>query len=251
MPGLQDVSQRLPRSFHLLLAGQSLSLLGTQVTHLAVPLTAITLNHASPFETGVLLACSRTPYLLLGLFAGLLVDSYSHRLLLMTANIVMALTLASVPLAFFLSGQVSMPHLYTAATLTGAAMVVADVTFLAWVPALVPYLQLTKAQSRLELGQSAIMVIGLPIAGWLIAATSPAVAILADSVSFLLMSALLPFVATTPARRRLNVSPQDHSRTGGALVRMLKDAAEGMRFFDPYAAAARVDLRHRHADFLL
>ncbi|MFP1903075.1 MFS transporter [Lonsdalea quercina] len=230
MQGLQDVSQRLPRSFHLLLAGQSLSLVGTQVTHLALPLTAINLNHASPFETGVLLACSRTPYLLLGLFAGLLVDSYSHRLLLMTANIIMALTLASVPLVFFLSGHVSMLHLYTVATLTGAAMVVADVTFLAWVPALVPYRQLTKAQSRLELGQSAVMVIGLPIAGWLIAATSPALAILADSVSFLLMSALLPFVATASARRRLNVSSAGDIPTGGALTRILKEAAEGMRF---------------------
>ncbi|WP_410422212.1 MFS transporter [Lonsdalea quercina] len=230
MQSVQDVSQRLPRSFHLLLAGQSLSLVGTQVTHLAIPLTAITLNHASPFETGVLLACSRTPYLLLGLFAGLLVDSYSHRLLLMTANIIMALTLASVPLTYFVSGQVSMSHLYTVATLTGAAMVVADVSFLAWVPALVPYLQLTKAQSRLELGQSAVMVIGLPIAGWLIAATSPAVAILADSVSFLVMSALLPFVATASSHRRSNVTSLNDPQTGSALTRILKEAAEGMRF---------------------
>lgn len=226
--------RRLPRSFYLLLAGQAVSLVGSQVTLLALPLTAIELLDAGPFETGVLLACGRAPYLLLGLLAGVLVDRCSHRTLLMTANMAMALTLATVPLAASLAGHVGMPHLYTVATLVGAATVIADVAFLACVPTVVRLPQLAQAQSRLELGQSAALVLGLPLAGWLIATFSAPIAILADAATFLLVTALLPFVAMRPARGSSATGDHKDHRTavqaGSTVGRILSEAAEGALF---------------------
>ncbi|MGF6536745.1 MFS transporter [Paraburkholderia youngii] len=138
---------RLPCSFYLLLAGQTVSLLGSQVTFLALPLTAIELHNASPFETGILLACGRAPYLLLGLLAGVLTDRFSHRMLLMTANTTIALTLASVPLAAFLAGHVSTRHLYMVATVAGTATVIADVASFVLVTMLLPWVSMRPVRS--------------------------------------------------------------------------------------------------------
>ncbi|MGJ7505461.1 MULTISPECIES: MFS transporter [unclassified Variovorax] len=225
---------RLSRSFYLLLTGQVVSFLGSQVTLLALPLTAIQLHSAGPLETGVLLACGRVPYLLLGLPAGVLVDRVSHRILLMTANTAMAFTLATVPLAASLHGNVSMLHLYIVAVLVGAATVIADVAFLACVPTVVRRPQLVKAQSRLELGQSAALVLGLPLAGWLIATVSAPIAILADAASFLLATALLPYVAMRPERASSATEGcKDHRsvmRGSSSIGRVLSEAAEGALF---------------------
>lgn len=227
MQEAHDASRhRLPRSFYLLLTGQAVSLVGSQVTLLALPLTAIELLDAGPLETGVLLACGRAPYLLLGLLAGVLVDRFPHRPLLMTANAAMALTLATVPLAASLTGHVGMLHLYTVATLVGAASVIADVAFLACVPTVVRLPQLVQAQSRLELGQSAALVLGLPLAGWLIATFSAPIAILADAASFLLAMALLPYVEMRSVRRTSATGDHKDHRVGG----VLSEAAEGALF---------------------
>ncbi|WP_246432229.1 MFS transporter [Xanthomonas theicola] len=195
---------------------------------------AIELNDAEPFETGVLLACGRAPYLLLGLLAGVLVDRFPHWLLLITANATMALTLATLPLAALPTGHIGMPHLYAVATLIGTAAVIADIAFLACIPTVVRPRQLVQAQSRLELGQSAALVLGLPLAGWLIATFSAPVAILADSASFLLAMALLPYVAMRSARN--TSASTDHrdrrtgERTGSTGGRLLGEAVEGALF---------------------
>ncbi|MEM5300049.1 MFS transporter [Burkholderia sp. JPY481] len=219
---------RLPCSFYLLLAGQTVSLLGSQVTFLALPLTAIELHNASPFETGILLACGRAPYLLLGLLAGVLTDRFSHRMLLMTANTTIALTLASVPLAASLVGHVSTRHLYMVATVAGTATVIADVAFLACVPTVVRLPQLVQAQSRLELGQSAALIIGLPLAGWLISTFSAAIAILADVASFVLVTMLLPWVSMRPVRSTLLGADRRGVAVDGSIIsRILSEATKG------------------------
>lgn len=217
------VRHRLPRGFHLLLLGQTVSLVGSAVTVLALPLTAIDLLGAGPFETGVLLACGRAPYLVCGPVAGVLVDRLSQRALLIGANLVMAAALATVPVAA-MTGHLGLAHLYTAATVVGAATVLADVAYLACVPRVVPSSQLVCAQSRLELGQSLAVALGPPLAGWLIGTFSAPTALFADSASFIVATALLPYVAMR------NAQPEgggENRPTGGGI---LAEAAEGARF---------------------
>ncbi|WP_254458771.1 MFS transporter [Xanthomonas sacchari] len=230
LPPCRASRQRLPRSFRLLVAGQALSLIGSQVTLLALPLIAIQLNNAQSFETGVLLACGRAPYLLLGLLAGVAADRVAHWMLLVVANAAMALTLATLPLTALLDGHIGMAHLYLVATLVGAAAVVADIAFLACVPTVVGPQQLVQAQSRMELAQSAALVVGLPLAGWLVATFSAPVAILADSASFLLAVALLPHAALRSARNAPALADRHARQAGGAIWRLLGEAADGVLF---------------------
>nr|WP_276573474.1 MFS transporter [Bradyrhizobium sp. BRP56] len=176
-----------------MLVGQTISLLGSNVTMLALPLTAITLLDAGPAQTGLLLACGRAPYLVVSLFAGVVVDRLPHRRILLTANLVMAATLATIPL-FANLGHLGLVQLYTTSMLVGVAAVIADVAYLACIPTLLDRSQLVGAQSSLELSQAGAMAAGPFLAGWLVNEFSAPTAILADSISFLLAAALLSLV---------------------------------------------------------
>ncbi|MET4358425.1 MFS family permease [Bradyrhizobium sp. RT9b] len=191
---------RLPHGYLALLVGQTVSLLGSQVTMLALPLTAITLLGAGPVQTGLLLACGRAPYLLAGPFAGVIVDRLPHRWILLIANFVMAATLATIPLLAGL-GHLGMVQLCTATALIGVAAVNAEVAYLACVPTVVDRTQLVQAQSLLELSQASALAAGPFLAGWLVSAFSAPTAILADSASFLLAAALLSLVPMRAAAR--------------------------------------------------
>ncbi|VIO70403.1 hypothetical protein CI1B_30570 [Bradyrhizobium ivorense] len=180
----------LPRSYLALLVGQTISLLGSNVTMLALPLTAITLLDAGPAQTGLLLACGRAPYLVVSLFAGVVVDRLPHRRILLTANLVMAATLATIPL-FASLGRLGLVQLYTTSMLVGVAAVISDVAYLACIPTVLNRSQLVRAQSSLELSQAGAMAAGPFLAGWLVDQFSAPTAILADSVSFLVAAALL------------------------------------------------------------
>ncbi|WP_271600825.1 MFS transporter [Bradyrhizobium sp. CCBAU 45384] len=183
----------LPRSYLALLLGQTISLLGSNVTMLALPLTAITLLDAGPAQTGLLLACGRAPCLLLSLLAGVIVDRLPHRNILLTANVIMAATLATIPLSAGL-GRLGMAQLYMTSLLVGSVAVIADLAYLACIPTVVDRSRLVRAQSSLEFSQAIAMAAGPFLAGWLVEALSAPTAILADSVSFLLAAALLLLV---------------------------------------------------------
>ena len=64
------------RDFVKLWAGQTVSLAGSQVTTLALPLTAVLLLRATPVQTGLLYAAQFAPFLVLTLFAVML----THRI---------------------------------------------------------------------------------------------------------------------------------------------------------------------------
>ncbi|WOH63656.1 MFS transporter [Bradyrhizobium sp. BWA-3-5] len=177
-----------------MLIGHTVSQLGSEVTVLVLPLNAITLLSAGPAETGLLLACGRAPYLVIGLFAGVIVDRLPHRPILLTANLVMAATLATIPLLLAGLGHLGMIQLYIANTLFGAAAVIADLTYLACVPTVVDRARLIRAQSFWQLSKASVLAAG-PFLGRLAAQrvlradSDPT-----NSASFLLATMLLPLV---------------------------------------------------------
>jgi hypothetical protein len=60
--------------FLRLWTSETISLFGSQITFLALPLTAVLALNATPFEMGLLGALEFLPFLLLSLFAGVWVD---------------------------------------------------------------------------------------------------------------------------------------------------------------------------------
>src|ERR1700691_5044202 len=87
------------RDFGLLWAGESISGFGSAITTVALPLVAVSTLHASVGMVALLTAATWLPWLLIGLPAGTWVDRWPRRRTLLTADLVSAAALASVPLA--------------------------------------------------------------------------------------------------------------------------------------------------------
>ncbi|MCL4465688.1 MAG: MFS transporter [Chloroflexi bacterium] len=174
--------------FRRLWAGQTISQFGSQVTLLALPLVAAVLLEASPFEMGLLAALEMAPFLLVGLPAGVWVDRWPRRPVLIVGDVGRALVLASVPLAYVL-GRLSLPQLYLVAFVSGTLTVFFDVAYMSYLPSLMTRDRLVEGNSKLETTRAAAQIGGPGLAGVLIQAFSAPVAIAADAVSFVISAA--------------------------------------------------------------
>src|SRR5215212_5432074 len=85
--------------FVKLWVAQTISLLGSSVSFLALPLIAVSLLNATPFQMGVFTTMSTLPALLLGLFAGVWVDRHRRRPVLIATNLGQAVLLIVISVA--------------------------------------------------------------------------------------------------------------------------------------------------------
>src|SRR5947209_15387361 len=85
--------------FLKLWVGSSVSGIGSQVTVLAVPLTAVLLFGAGPAETGLLTAAGTAPMVLFSLIAGAWVDRLPRRPIRIITDLLSAVIVGSIPLA--------------------------------------------------------------------------------------------------------------------------------------------------------
>lgn len=116
---------------------------------------------------GLLGTLETLPYLLLGLFAGALVDRWPRRPILITADLVRALLLAIVPIAFLL-GALRLEVVFAVGLLVGIFNVFFVVGYGAFVPSVVAATNLVEGNSRLALSQQVARVVGPGLAGALV-----------------------------------------------------------------------------------
>src|SRR5260370_39662951 len=107
------------RDFAKLWAGESISLIGTQVTQFAMPLVAILSLNATVFEVGVLNALRVVPVIILSLFAGVWLDPRRLRPVLIGCALGNCALIGLVPITSVAGGR-SIGLLYPVVTLTRA-----------------------------------------------------------------------------------------------------------------------------------
>lgn len=181
---------RRNRGFMLFWTGQSISLLGDQVSLLALPLIAVALLHASAFQVSALTAATWLPAVL-GAAAGTWIDRRQNkRAIMLSADLGRALMMLSIPAAALL-GHVTLVQLYLVGLLTGAISMLFNTTYYAFFARLVPQESYIAANSRLSTSQSAACVAGPAVGGFLVQALTAPVAVLVDAVSFLASAALI------------------------------------------------------------
>jgi MFS family permease len=168
----------------------SVSLLGSEITALALPLIAARTLGASALEMGVLAGFGQAPFLLFSLPAGAWVDRLPRRPLLIATDIGSALLLLSIPTAAIFSDPAYV-QLCVVAFGVGTFLVVSEVAHYAYVPTLVDRSELTRFNSRLQVSHSASAAGGPGLAGVLIQLLTAPIAVLADAVSFLFSALLL------------------------------------------------------------
>lgn len=206
--------------FVKLWSGQTVSVLGSAVTGLALPVTAIHVLHASPFQVGLVTACWSLPFLL-SLFVGVWVDRHRRLPILIGANLGRAVVIGVVPLSAVL-GVLTMPHLYVVAVVVGLLTVPFDLAYLSYLPSLVDRHRLVDANSKLVTSATLADISGRPMAGLLIELMSAPVALVVDAVSYLFSAASLVSIRTREP------IPEGPSRRG-AFRETRRDIQEGLR----------------------
>ena len=115
--------------FRRLWTGQTISVLGDQVTQIGLPLVAVLVLGADPAQMGLLTAAGLLPHLLFSLPAGIGLDRVRRRRRLMiAADLGRAALIVSIPVAYVL-GVLSMAQLYVVGFLSGSLAVVFDVAW--------------------------------------------------------------------------------------------------------------------------
>ena len=170
--------------FLKLWAGQTVSLFGSQITLLALPLTAVITLQASTLDMGWLRFATTLPALLFGLIIGIWIDRLRRRRMLIFADLGRALLLGSIPLAAFLH-LLSMPMLYAVSFLTGFLTLLFDVSAMSYLPSLIERKDLIEGNSKLEVSRSGALIAGPSVAGLLVQLISAPFAIVVDALSFL------------------------------------------------------------------
>jgi MFS family permease len=163
--------------------GQSVSVLGSQVSQLALPTVAILLLHAGAFQVGLLGALEFLAFPVLGLVAGVYADRLRRLRIMVACDAVRFLLLASVPVAWLL-GWLRIEQLYVVGLLTGVCTVFFDVSYQSYLPALVARRDLVEGNSKLEVTRSAAQMAGPALAGFLIQLAGAANAVWADAASY-------------------------------------------------------------------
>jgi hypothetical protein len=114
---------RLGHRFNLLWAGQSASLVGDQVTLIALPLVASLYAGASTFEVGVLATLLKLPFLIIGLQAGVWVTRSGLARSMVYADVVRAAALAVIVMMLVSQERIPLAVLAGAVTAVGVATV--------------------------------------------------------------------------------------------------------------------------------
>lgn len=205
--------------FLKLWGGQAVSVLGSQITFLALPLTAVLMLGASPLQMGILTAAQTSPSLLVGLFAGAWVDRLRRRPVLIATDLGRGFLLGTVPLLAVLD-VLRMEHLYAVGFLAGVLGIFFDAAYKSFLPSLVGPEHLVEANSKLEVSRSAAEIGGPGLAGGLVQLASAPAAILVDALSFVWSALLLALVR----KRERAPEPSERRRS------MPGEIGEGLRF---------------------
>jgi MFS family permease len=210
--------------FVRLWVGETISQFGTQISLLAIPLVAVTLLQASPFEVALLGTIEFLPFILFSLPAGAWVDRLRRRPILIAGNLGRAAMLATVPIAYAL-GVLSMAQMYVVGFVVGTLTVFFDVAYQSYLPSLVERDQLIDGNGKLEASRTVAQSAGPALAGALIGLVTAPLAILADALSFL-VSGLFVF-----SIRRHEPTPDQHSDEHGRRRGSLRqEVADGLRY---------------------
>lgn len=197
---------------------QTISQVSSQISFLAIPLTAILILDATAGQMGILMALLGLPALLVGLFIGVWVDRLQRRPLLIASNIGRAAVLVFVPVLAMLD-MLSIYHLYFVTFLHSTLFLLFNVTYRSYLPALVGREQLVDGNSKLELSRSAADIAGPSMAGGLVQLVTAPIAILVQVVGLLISSFTFSTIHAT-----------EPEKEAGRDRRVWREIADGLGF---------------------
>ena len=189
------------------LAGETVSDLGSRLGGLALPLAAALALQATPGQMAALSAAEYLPRIAVGLVTGVWIDRLRRRPVLLVTNAVRACVLLGVAVAAA-GGALRVELLYGVGMLLAALDIVFSTALLAYLPTLVPPAALTAASGARATSRALTDLAGPGLAGILVQLLGTPAALALDGVSFLASVAGIALVRAPepvpppPAQRR-------------------------------------------------
>lgn len=180
------------RNFTLLWSAQFVSTIGTSLTDLAAGILIFRLT-GSAAAVGLMLMATAVPSLVFGLIAGVFVDRYDRKRIMILSNLAQALLVATIP--FFIGINVAL--LYVIVLLNAAVKQFFDPAHEAVIPDIATDEELAAANSYLSIADFGSTAVGFAAAG-LIASQFPIEwAFWLDALTFLFSAACISLVQIT------------------------------------------------------
>ncbi len=214
-------------AFLLFWLGRNISLTGTAVTGVVLPILVYRLT-GSPLLTAGLVGLDVIPYLVFGLVAGAIADRVNRRRLMVSCDLINALLLGSIPLAAVFHA-LTIAQIYAVGLLAATAAVWFDAANFGALPALVGKKRLIAANSALSSASTIVSIVGPALGGALASLLGAAQSISVDAISYVLSACSLLLIS-----RALSVARSDDADAGASSAslvrRTARDIGEGLRF---------------------
>ncbi len=184
-----SLSLRRDRDFLRYWAARTVSVSGSAVTYVALPVLVYRLTN-SPLWTGLVAVAETVPYLALGLLAGALADRVERRWMMVVADLAGAAVVGSIPLAALL-GWLTAVQAVVVAGLAGVLFVFFDAAAFGALPALVGRDRIAAANGWVWGASTVAEIAGPAAAGAALAVLAAPSLMTVDAVSFVVSAALL------------------------------------------------------------
>jgi MFS transporter, DHA3 family, macrolide efflux protein len=180
------------RNFALLWTGQLVETIGAALTSLAAAILVFRLTGGSALSVGLMLMASAAPSLLVGLIAGVIVDRYDRKRIMVISDVLRAVLVCLIPLLV----PYSIAWLYVIVILISAIGQFFDPAYDSLVPESAPDNELASANSLIAISSFGSTAVGFAASG-LIASRYPIeYAFYLNAVAYLFSSICIMFLKT-------------------------------------------------------
>ncbi len=208
-------------------AAHAVSITGTALTTVVLPI-ALYQRTGSAGLTALLAALQTVPYLLFGLFAGAIADRHDRRRIMLTADVLAALIVGSVPVADAF-GVLTTPHLVVVAAGLATCFVWFDAANFGAVPSLVGRERVVRAASAMWTYDSLALIVAPAVGAVIATSATPSIALAIDAVSYL-ASALLIRGIRRPFSTHPNAAGTDDTGDHVEHQTLRRTVAEGLHY---------------------
>jgi MFS family permease len=215
------MDQRLPRNFWRQFVASGVSNIGDGMVHAAAPLLTLSLTSDERLIAGVSF-CAMIPWLILSLPAGVYIDRFDRRKLMIAANVIRAVLFGIIAFSAAI-GTLSIWTFMAILIGVGCCEVIFDMSAQAFLPQIVPDHLLERANGRLSVLELITNnFIGLPLGAWAF--------VIAVGVPFGVNAASFALAAVLVASIRIPSSASPESPTQDSRSSFKTDLVEGLRW---------------------
>lgn len=154
------------KMFLLIWVGQFISVIGTSLTSFALGFWVLT-ETGSVTQFSMIILSIVLPTVIISPFAGVIIDRFSRKKLMMMSNCVAALS-TGIILVLVLTNTLEIWHIYVTSALASAFNTFLMPSYQSVISLLVPKQQLGRANGMIQVGESASIIIAPTVAGFLL-----------------------------------------------------------------------------------